>query len=159
MIKLGIATIYAILATSALADETMTFRIIAHGVSVNSQEIGDVDGHVIGMARFAGLATFPDGSIGQTSFVSISDFVKGSGRIMPVYMSVTLDDGSVLWLTDTNDVKVEGPRANVKGTVPVVGGKGRFTGVKGEGTLVGQRQPILPTGTDIYFDIAVNLKK
>jgi hypothetical protein len=159
MIKCGIAAIAAILATAAMADEAMKFRIIAHGISVNSQEIGDVDGHVIGMARFAGLATFPDGRIGQTSFVSVSDFVKGSGRIMPVYMSVTLDDGSVLWLTNTNDVKVEGPRANVKGTVQVIGGKGQFTGVKGEGTLVGQRQPILPTGTDIYFDIAVNLKK
>jgi hypothetical protein len=40
MIKCGIAAIAVILATSAMADETMKFRIIAHGVSVNSHEIG-----------------------------------------------------------------------------------------------------------------------
>jgi hypothetical protein len=48
------------------------------------------------LSPFTGLASLPDGTVGTTCSVSLSEYVKGSGPITPVYFNVTLDDGSVL---------------------------------------------------------------
>src|SRR5215475_744495 len=53
----------------ARADETLKFRTIVHATSVQSQDVGDVDGHLISVGRFSGLASFPDGTVGTTYFV------------------------------------------------------------------------------------------
>jgi hypothetical protein len=47
------------------------------------------------LARFSGLASFPDGSVGTTYFTTVTYYVKGSGEIMRVYYNITTDDGSV----------------------------------------------------------------
>ena len=51
--------------------ETLNFRIVTHVTSVQSLDIGDVDGHVASLARFSGLAFFPDGTVCTVSFASV----------------------------------------------------------------------------------------
>jgi hypothetical protein len=55
----------------ARADETLTFRATVHATSVQSQDVGDVDGHLMSIGRFSGLASFPDGAVGTTYFVFV----------------------------------------------------------------------------------------
>ena len=43
--------------------------------------------------------------------------------------------------------------------ISVLGGKGRFEGAKGGGTLSGGRLAPLATGADNYLDIVINVKK
>ncbi len=139
----------------AHADETIKFRTVIHAAEpVKTQEVGDVDGHRMLLVRNVGLASFPDGSVGTTSFVSIADIHKESSRYPLTYINVTTDDGSVLWLTSDADATNKNGTITFNGTVSVFGGKERFAGVKGEGTVVGQR---LATG-DAFFDLVVNLK-
>jgi len=90
----------------ARADETLKFRAIAHATSVQSQDVGDVDGHLISVGRFAGLASFPDGAVGTTYFVSITDYIKGSGTFS-THNNLTLSDGSVLWYKVNGTTRVE----------------------------------------------------
>jgi hypothetical protein len=144
---------------SAYADETLKFRTITHAVSVQSQDVGDVDGHVMSVAKFSGLATFPDGTIGTAYFVSATDYIKGSGPASPVYNNLTLDDGSVLWFKTSGDIKVVGNKIDVKGVISVIGGTGRFAGAKGEGVVTGSRPAQLAAGVELYNDITINLKK
>jgi hypothetical protein len=38
----------------ARADEVLKFRLVMHATSVQTQEVGDVDGHVVGVGRYSG---------------------------------------------------------------------------------------------------------
>jgi len=143
----------------ARADETLKFRLIEHITNIQTQDIGDVEGHVVGIGHYSGLATFPDGSVG-TAFHSFTiDYIKGAGSFGPVYHSVTLDDGSVLWFKVAGTATPDGTRSKQKGNVTVLSGKGKFDGAKGDGTLDGVRLTPLAAGADAYYDVVINLKK
>jgi hypothetical protein len=65
LLSLTAAGLIGILAAkNARADEVLRFRVIMHAISVQSQEIGDIDGHAAFLSRFSGLASFPDGTVG-----------------------------------------------------------------------------------------------
>ena len=143
----------------ARADETVKFRAFMHATSVQTQEVGDVDGHVLGLARVSGLASFPDGSVGTTYFTATTDYIKGAGTNSS-YASVTLKDGSVLWYKVTGTAKPDGTTTIfAEGQLSVLGGKGKFEGAKGDGTWSGTRLAPFATGADLYFDYVINVKK
>src|SRR5215470_18611198 len=103
--------VMALVGTTALvqADEMLKFRTIGHAVLAQSHEVGDVDGHVLTVVRFSGLASMADGSVAQSYFTAQTDYIKGAGTFN-VYTNVTFTDGSVLWL------KTEGGKAVMEGT-------------------------------------------
>jgi hypothetical protein len=149
----------SVIATSALADETLKYRSVYHVTAAQAQDIGDVDGHTMSLVRASGLASFRDGSVGTDYFVATTDYVKGSGPFS-LYGGLTLNDGSVLWIKSIGAVVVEGAKTNNKGIITVLGGKGRFEGAKGDGSFTGERlQAQLGTGAEIYSDITINIKK
>jgi hypothetical protein len=143
---------------NAKADETLKYRAILHGTSVQAQDVGDVDGHIVNLARFSGITEFPDGSTGTGYFIAVGDYTKGSGPAFS-YNNLTLEDGSVLWFKVTQMTKLEGTKSLFRGIVDVLGGKGRFEGAKGGGTFTGVRTVPLAAGADLYFDYVINLKK
>src|SRR6516162_4000040 len=85
------------------------------------------------LISFAGIAFFPDGSIGTTLVIGTSDVTSGVGATINGYYTVNFADGSTLWFKYTGTTKP--PTA--KGTAIVIGGKGRYAGAKGEGTFEG----------------------
>jgi len=120
----------ALVGTTALAqaDEMLKFRTIGHAVSAQSQEVGDVDGHVLTVVRFSGLVSMADGSVAQSYFTAQTDYIKGAGTFN-VYTNVTFTDGSVLWLkTEGGKAVMDGATTKFSGPVVVIGGKGRFEG-------------------------------
>jgi hypothetical protein len=149
------AAVGAIFGMPAKADETLKFRIVGHPTSVQSQEVGDVDGHAFVIARLSGLASFPDGSAAPVYWAVQADYIKSVGPWLAI-VNVTFGDGSVLWYKATGSNKSDGTYA---GSVSVMGGKGRFEGAKGDGTVSGTR--VGPVGTDAnaYFDLVINIKK
>jgi hypothetical protein len=142
----------------ARADETVKFRAFTHATSVQSQDVGDVDGHTMSIGRFSGIASFPDGATGTRYFIFVTDYTKGSGTFS-LYDNLTLNDGSVLWSKVTGTTTVDGTISRSRGTVTVLGGKGKYEDAKGEGTLTGVRVPGLATGVDRYDDFVINVKK
>ena len=138
--------------------EMLKFRLVTHVTSAQSHDVGDVDGHVVSLARFSGVALFPDGTVGTVSFVSITDYTKDAGAFT-LYPNLTFDDGSVLWLKSVGEGTVDGTRTKFVGTLTVLGGKGRFAGAKGDGTLTGTRLTPLSVGADLISDYTVNLMK
>jgi hypothetical protein len=100
----------AILAMPAKADETLKFRIVGHATSFQSQDVGDVDGHALILARLSGHASFPDGSVGSVNWTLQGDYVKSDGTWM-TYVNVALLDGSVLRYKATGSQKASGPMA------------------------------------------------
>ena len=142
----------------AQADETLKFRAIVHATSVQSQDVGDVDGHTMSVGRFAGIASFPDGAVGTRYFIFVTDYIKGSGTFS-THNNLTLNDGSVLWYKGTGTTTTDGTTSRFQGTVTVLGGTGKYEGAKGDGTITGVRVPGLATGVDRYDDLVINVKK
>jgi hypothetical protein len=144
--------------TDASTDAMLRCRMVTHVTSVQSLDIGDVDGHAASLARFSGLAFFPDGTVGTVSFVSASDYTNGAGAFT-LYPILTFEDGSVLWIKSSGMGTVDGEKTRFVGTLTVVGGKGRFEGAKGDGTLIGTRHTPLSVGADLVSDYTVNIKR
>jgi hypothetical protein len=143
----------------ARADETVKFRAITHATSIQSQDVGDVDGHTMSVGRFSGIATFPDGATGTVYFTVITDYLKGSGTFS-FYENLTLSDGSAVWYkTTTGTTTFDGAISRSQATLTVLGGKGKYEGAKGDGTLTGVRVQGLATGVDRYDDLVINVKK
>jgi hypothetical protein len=44
-------------------------------------------------------------------------------------------------------------------TLTILGGKGRFEGAKGGGTVTGGRLQALAAGIELYADVTLNIKK
>jgi hypothetical protein len=145
--------------SNALADETLKFREVLHATNVQSQEVGDVEGHAVSVFRFSGIASLADGSVGTASFMGANDYIKGSGPFGPIYNNVTLKDGSSLWYKTTGTATLEGSTTAFQGTATVLGGTGRFQGAKGNGTISGARLTPLTTGADLYLDVVIDVKK
>jgi hypothetical protein len=146
------------LSVAARADETLKYRAVMHGVSVQPQEVGDVEGHALTLVRFSGITEFPDGTTGTGYFVGFADYTRGAGKGF-TYTNLTLEDGSVLWFTQDQKTSVSGTKSIFEGTVTVIGGKGRFAGAKGDGTFTGARTVPLAAGADLYFDYVINVRK
>src|ERR1700733_4964108 len=159
----GIAAIFSSFVfcsiSMAKANEMLKFRIVTHATSVQSLDVGAVEGHTLGLARQSGLAFFPDGSYAITYFTATNDFTKGAGTYL-TYYNLTLRDGSTLWFTASGTAKSEGTTTIFPETrVLVLRGTGRFDGATGDGTLSGMRVTPLAVGADLFVDVNINLKK
>jgi hypothetical protein len=148
----------SVIATSALADEMLKYRSVYYTTSIQSQNIPDVDGHIVAIVHATGVASFPDGSVAADNLTTTIDYTKGSGPLTG-YSDMTFSDGSVLFTKSLSTATTEGQRTTFKGTMSIIGGKGRFAGAKGDGTLTGARlQPQPGAGAQAYVDVTLNIK-
>jgi hypothetical protein len=65
-----IAAVLALTLTAAGADETLKFSSILHATFLESQDVGDVDGHAMSLTRYSGLTRFSDGTAGLCYLVA-----------------------------------------------------------------------------------------
>jgi hypothetical protein len=143
---------------TASADETLKYRSIWHTTFTQSQNVPDTDGHIVAVIRSEGVASFSDGSVAVDNFTGTLDYTKGSGPVV-VYNDITFSDGSALFLKLTGMTTAEGPRSTFKNAITIIGGKGRFAGAKGDGTLTGARLAPQPgVGVQLYGDVTLNIK-
>ena len=145
----------------AKADEVLKFRMFTHATSVQPQEVGDVDGHVLGVGHFSGLVLLSDGSVGTGTLTAMFDYIKGAG-IFHAYYGVTPSKGSTLWVKVSPQTAKPVGETTVFSEAPaiVVGGSGRFEGAKGDGTYVGGvRLTALATGAEAWAEFVINVKK
>jgi hypothetical protein len=125
-----------IFAMPAKADETVKWRHVQYTAALQTMQVGDTNEHILAVQRLAGIALFPDGSIGSSSVVGTFDATVGVGSTGRGYYTVNFPDGSALWLTFTGASKFLAPgKLESKGTAIVIGGKGRYAGRKVKGPM------------------------
>jgi hypothetical protein len=156
ILSLTVAGLIGFCAVAGARAETLKFRQVLHVASVQSQDVGDVDGHAVSVVRLTGLASFPDGGVAPVYFTALTDYTNGAGPFS-VYQNLTLNDGSVLWYKTDGTAKMDGAITLFTGTLTVLGGKGRFQGAKGDGTVVGARLNPLNVGAFLYLDTTINI--
>jgi hypothetical protein len=156
--------IILVLAVPAKADETLKFRVVQYAASAQSQQVGDVNGHIQAFVRYPGLASFPDGSVARTTVFNATDGIMGPGGSGTVngYENIVFSDGSELWWKYTGTYTIDSTqKTSGNGTFTVTSGKGRYAGAKGDGTYeVTQNQLAAAAGETIgAVDIVLNIKK
>ena len=142
--------------TAIRAIESLHFRMITHVTASLTHEVGDVDDHRLSLSTFSGLAIFADGIVAKVQFHSIADYIAGAGAFT-LYPVIRFDDDSVLFLRSSGTGTADGARTNFTGTNTVIGGRKRFEGVHGDGTLTGVRYTPLSEGADLVSEYSVNL--
>jgi hypothetical protein len=152
------ASVLGVIATGALADETLKWRHVLHTGSLQTLQVGDVPGHALNVYRLPGAVFFSDGSVGTSTVFGSSDTTNGSGPVNG-YQVINFNDGSELWFKYTGTAKIDNAKNVREGTFTITGGKGRYAGAKGDGTWNGG---LTQPGTDaavFYIDVAANIKK
>jgi hypothetical protein len=148
------------ISTAAFADETLKYRMIAHGVSLQQMNVPDGNGHVIAVFQLAGLISMQDGTVGQANITGMLDYINGFGPYTS-YVSLTFSDGSALYIREEGKSTREGDKGVLTGVDTIIGGKGRYAGAKGDGSSTGARvsHPLGPSvDSQLYVDATLNIK-
>jgi hypothetical protein len=127
---------------------------------METMEVGDVPGHVLGIAQQTGLMFRSTGEVAKKAATFHFDLIKGRGTFVD-YSLYTDQDGSTLI---TKAVGTAGPvddgkKFVIEGTFECIGGTGRYEGFRGTGNFKGERIGDLKTGGDAYYDFTMNCRK
>jgi hypothetical protein len=161
-IVIGFATVMGTLGAmspSANAEETLKFRIVSHstgGVTIDAAD--GVDGHILGAAKFIGIALLDDGRVGSVTYFATYDYTKGNGEYS-TFETIKFDDSSILRLRNTGKAVVEGGKMSFNdGKTEVLGGEGKYKVATGNGVYSGKRVNPIADGGDSYFESTLQLK-
>ncbi len=166
VIALGVIVVILVSMTVVLAppaqaaDERTTGRVVAHYAKMETMEVGDVPGHVLGIAQQTGLMFYSTGEIARKAATFHFDLMKGKGTFVD-YSLYTDQDGSARFLKSVGTAGPvgEGKKFVIEGDIECIGGTGRYEGFKGTGTFKGERIGEIKTGGDAYYDFTLNCRK
>jgi hypothetical protein len=127
---------------------------------MESMEVGDVPGHLLGVAQQTGLVFYSTGGIARKTATFTFDLMKGKGTFS-AYSVITDQDGSTLFSKEAGIATPvdDGKKFVIESTFYCIGGTGRYEGFKGTGSVKGERIGELKTGGDAYYDFTLNCKK
>lgn len=138
---------------------TLRWRHTHHYVSGDTVEVGDVPGHILGAIKGAGLAFFEDGQVATHTIAILHDFTDGTGP-HSFYVGYLFEDGASLNLRCEGHSSGQGDgKLALSGTTELVGGSGRFAGVRGSGRYAGRRLVPAMGGAEIYLDFDSTLAR
>ncbi len=130
-------TLHLLLGTAEAGEVVLKSRDVAYTVEETWIQIGEDESHGIGTYQLSGLSFGKDGQVGTTVDKGSYESNKGSATFEGYYV-VTFSDGSG-WMEkyDGTSKPIDEKTNAVGGTTTLVGGTGRFDGIKGEGTWSG----------------------
>ena len=135
---LGVWALVAVAATPALAGEvSASGRNVQTVEKVEWLEVGDQEGHVVGIYRSKGLTFHGDGEISTTVNHGTFDYVKGAGS-HEGYLVRTFDDDSTMTVKYQGTTKHDAAGRVTQGTASYATGTGRYEGIEGDGSYSGR---------------------
>lgn len=142
------------------ADEKMTGRIVLHYAKSETIEVGDVPGHILGVAQQTGLVFYATGQVAKKTATFNFDLLKGKGTFAE-YSVIVDQDGSTLYSKATGSAGPvgDGKKFVIEARIECTGGSGRYEGFQGTGVVKGERIGELKTGGDAYYDFTLDCRK
>ncbi len=120
--------------------ESMKCRTATTATKEERIAVNDQQGHFLGLRILQGLAFFESGEIAKLTVDVAYDSIPGKGAQVISYYIFTFDDGSTIVTRDQPLISATG---SAKITGELIGGTGRFEGIKG--TTSGTGRSFLPT--------------
>ena len=146
--------VFATISLAGAKTVTEKGRTVYHMVKVEVIPVGDIPGHIVGVADARGLTFVENGDVATYLNRILFDFTNGTGPHWG-YGVTTFPDGSTMVIKfEGTTTALEGGASSFKGTYIYVGGTGRFEGVQGKASYTGKRAaPMSPGGpADSYSD-------
>ena len=129
-------------------------RTVYHLVKVEAMQVGDVPGHIVGVAESRGLI-FPDtGEVGTWSSKITLDLTNGMGPTLTYGVTTFEDKSTMIGLYKSVVTAHPDGTRTFEGTFTYIGGTGRFAGIQGGGSFTGKGMaPLAPGGpADAFSD-------
>ena len=149
---------FVLLPRVSSADEVAA-RTVYHTQKAETMEVGDVPGHIVGVAQQSGLTFYAKGPASGQIATRLNnlyyDVVKGKGTFTAYIVDAFQDGSTLMYMANCTITPIgEGNRAAFEGTYEITGGAGRFEGKKGKGSFKGERIGSPKTGGDSYADFS-----
>lgn len=150
--------LFVILVTPPVARSEQTFtekgRTVYHFVKVEVMQVGDVPGHIVGIADASGLTLLDTGEVRSYSSKIIFDLINGTGTHVTYGITTSEDKSSLITLHKGMTTARSDGTSTFDGTTTFIEGTGRFAGVKGAGSYNGKRMAPLAQGgpADVFSD-------
>ena len=117
---------------TAFAEEMrLSFKLVVSPMEMNTIEPANLEGMMVGLGKYTGVAYFDDGRIASKDFLFNFDYEKGAGPFFG-YSTYTFDDGSMITARFDG---VNDPSKPLHGDYTVLAGTGVFEGASGSGTF------------------------
>ncbi len=140
---------------NAVAGEKVQQKIrsVFQYFKTEAAKVGDVPGHVVGVAEAKGL-TFPEKDEPAAYSVQVTfDYVNGSGPHLGYIMSTWEDGSTTVIKAEGTTTAIQGGKISLfEGTYTYVKGTGRYAGIKGGGSYTGKRVTPMAAGAFCYSD-------
>ena len=152
IVALAILAVFA--AWSLAGAESVKGRSVYHFVKIERIEVGDVPGHMVGVAEHRGLMSLDTGEVATHISRLTFDYTNGSGTFQG-YSSVTFEDGSTkIFKAQGRTTAQPGGVSTFEASYTYLKGTGRFDGIQGTGSFAGKRiAPLTPGASgDSYLD-------
>ena len=136
------------------AAETMKFRIVMFHKKAQINKVEDVEGHIMGVGEASGLASLETDEVAVVTLNWFADYIKGAG-ITQGYVRLMFEDGSTIIYkyAGTTHPQPGGKSSLCKSTsVVITQGRGKYAGIKGEGSYTGKRVAPLGGGAQLFID-------
>jgi len=139
------------------AADDVAGRVVYHTQKAEMFEVGDVPGHIVGIAQQSGLTFFTkgpaSGQIATRMMYTSYDVVKWKGSYTTFIVDTFQDGSTLIYKAGGTITPIDsGNRTAFEGTYEISGGAGRFEGTKGKGSFKGERIGSPKTGGDSYAD-------
>ncbi|HME42861.1 MAG TPA: hypothetical protein VKF36_07250 [Syntrophorhabdales bacterium] len=116
--------------------ETLKFKAFNHVTKQEMFPIPDVEGHVVGVSVREGVAVFENGELGWHTVTQSLNFIKGAGSLDSYFVCTFLDGSTfIVRAKGTVEATPQGVSSAAKSTGDIIGGTGRFQGIKGTWTV------------------------
>ncbi len=122
--------------------EMLNFKAFNHVTKAEMFPVADVEGHVVGVSVREGVAVLENGELGWHKITQSSNFIKGAGTIDSYFVCAFLDGSTFIVRTKgTVEATPQGASTVAKATGDIIGGTGRFQGIKGTMTISAKMLP------------------
>ena len=150
---LAVAILAILVAPPLAGAETLKWRPTLYVQKIERIEIGDLPGHILGVAEGGGVVFFENGEVATYGWKGTVDYTRGAGTSLG-YMLYTFEDEST-FLHKYQVLTTADPGGKAfwwKGTFSFLQGSGRFAGIQGSGSFTGKRLGGPAAGTQGYMD-------
>ncbi len=122
--------------------ETLNFKTFNHTTKMEAVPMPDVEGHSVGVIVREGVAVFENGELSWHKVTQSFNMTKGAGTV-DSYLVCTFLDGSTFMVhtKGTLGATPQGAPSAAKTAGDIIGGTGRFQGIKGTMTVSAKMLP------------------
>jgi len=122
--------------------ETLKLKMFNHVTQLEAIPVADVEGHAVSLSVREGVAVFENGDWAWQKIIQTTDGIKGNSTLES-YSTYTFLDGATIMIRSKGTVEAnpQGVLTAAKITSDVIGGTGRFQGIKGRMTNVTKLLP------------------